>query len=148
MRQSTSSSGVSRPLHIELRPSRLLAGTLAALGLLAAAGLALTAMPAAAVWPLGVLAAGWATWRAATLGRAPTRLLVFRVDGRLEVDGRPVDAPELAWQGPLAVLRWREHGRARRVVGWPDVIDAATRRELRLWALECAPAAEAPAVAP
>ena len=46
--------------------------------------------------------------------------------------GRMV-AVRVAWRGALAFLSWQDGaGRDRRLALWPDVLDPATRRELRL----------------
>lgn len=140
------SSPPSPPSSIELGPSRLVAGALVLLGLLAAVAVVLSAAP----WgpALGLLALG-ASAKAVRreLQRRPIRL-DFLGDGRVMADACPLDDVQLRWQGPIAILDAREGGRPVRLLGWPDQLDAASRRELRLWALVTRPARQPPTVAP
>lgn len=54
-------------------------------------------------------------------------------DATATVDGLGMDDLEVHWRGPLAFLQWRQaDGGTRRLQGWPDTLDAAARRELRL----------------
>lgn len=53
----------------------------------------------------------------------------------MSVDGERVAQAQLHWRGSLAIIEWKEpeirNGWQRRVF-WPDTLDAAGRRELRL----------------
>ena len=119
-----------------------------ALGVVGAAGLflsdlptwmALIASPVCVVWGL-VLARN-------ERRRAPQRL-VLRADGTAWLDDGAIEALQVDWQGPIAAFAWLRDGRRERCVTWPDVLDAATRRELRLWLLTRPSRAAAAAVAP
>ncbi len=140
MRSSTSSSsrsGSSRPaeplpLRLDWRPSILLQGALASIGLCACIALWLSELP-----PIAALCAmPWVI--AATLHRiaierrAPARALVIDAAGAAHLDGVVLDTPQLEWRGPLAILRWRDGRRVRRLLWWPDTLPPPARRELRL----------------
>jgi toxin CptA len=141
-------SSTSRPLRIELAASRALATSLMAIGAMGAAGLGLTDMPPVLALVLAVPVVAWSFVLASREWRRPTVSLVLAGDGRVRVDGVLVDAFRLEWQGVLAVLQWRTADRRHRRVAWPDVLDAAARRELRLWSLGRAVRASTAAVAP
>lgn len=142
------SSNVSPPLRVELGASRALSVALVAIGVLAAAGLFLTDLPklaALACAPLCIAAGAVLARREA--GRA-ARLIHLRSDGTVVVDDTPVEDVRIEWQGPIGALAWRRDGRRERTVLWPDVVDAARRRELRLWVLTRPSRAATAAVAP
>ncbi len=146
-RYSNSSSASPRS-SIEWRPSRVAALVYAFLGLCGAASALLSGMEARWCWVVGLASVAWGVVLArAEMGRAP-RSVVFRSDGSVEIDRTPVERPELAWQGPITLLDARVAGRKTRLVGWPDVIDAEQRRELRLWRLECTTPPDVHSVAP
>ena len=65
------------------------------------------------------------------------------------LDGVTLDQAALEWRGPLALLRYRDRdGRHRRRIWWPDTLDAAGRRELRLaWPVQ-APTPDSRSMAP
>lgn len=81
------------------------------------------------------------------LRRASTRL-VLMPDGGATVDGHPVDGLHASWRGPLTSLRWVRGGRGTFLLGFPDSLEPAARRELRLWALTRREPADPAAVAP
>lgn len=138
----------SRACRIELRPSRMLAATLVALGVGGALGwFLIDAGPLLAACGAG---AGlvWALRLAAAEAARPRLEIVLCADGRVTVDGRGVEAFGADWRGPLTALSWRSGGRLERRLAFPDAVDSASRRELRLWLLaqreHAAPAAVAP----
>ncbi|AWH17274.1 hypothetical protein C1922_08105 [Stenotrophomonas sp. ZAC14D2_NAIMI4_7] len=123
----------SSPSRLEWRPSRLqgaaqLAALIAVPWLLQA-----SALPHALYWP--VLAAVWAVGLAELLWRLyrPRRVLLLpSLPAPLQVAGQDIDSPRLLSRGPWLLLRWRQQGRRRHLLFWPDVLDRAQRRELRL----------------
>ena len=65
------------------------------------------------------------------------------------IDGEEMNDLALQWRGSLAFLKWRDRqGRRRRLFGWPDNLDVAARRELRLAMAARKPARPARSVAP
>lgn len=148
MAKPSNSSNASPPLRLELAPSRALACALAALGIASGAGLVLTDLPAPAALLLAPVAIAWGLVLARRELRRATDVLVLRADGVVVANGVVVDAFRLDWQGVLARLDWRVKGRRHVRVAWPDVLGAAVRRELRLWALGRDVRAMTAAVAP
>ena len=148
MTTSRRSSNASPPLRLELRASRPLAACLLLIGLAAGAGMFLTDLPPAAAVPLSLAAGAWGAVLARAELRRPVEALVLQSTGAVRVDGQPVDAFRVQPRGPLTRLAWTADGRSRYRVAWPDVLDAATRRELRLWALGRDVRASTAAVAP
>ena len=142
------SSPPSPRSSIELGPSRLVAGALVSLGLLAAVSAGLSAAPRAVALALGLVALGGSVIAARREMRRSSLRLDFLADGRVMAGASPLDDVRLRWQGPIAILDARDGGRPLRLLGWPDQLDAASRRELRLWALETRPARRPPTVAP
>jgi len=106
---------------------------LCALVVLAPLSLWASNLPAVLAWPLAILAAGWAAgsaWRHARTAPLP---IVVPAEGDITVAGQVVDGFDVRWRGALAFLSWRDGaGRGHRLALWPDVLDPATRRELRL----------------
>ena len=132
MQTSTRSSNASAPCRLEWRPSHRLAAALALIGLLAAASVLSSELPAPLSWPLAAAAALYGAWLARReLRAAPQRWVIS--DDAVRQDGTALEAPLLQWRGSLAVLRYRDAaGRLRHRVWWPGSLDAAGRRELRL----------------
>lgn len=134
---SSSRSGNCRPteplpLRLAWRPSILLQAALASIGVCACIALWLSELPPVAricAMPLIVAAT---LHRIAIERRAPMRELVIDAAGAAHLDGVVLDTPRLEWRGPLAILRWRDGRRARRLLWWPDTLPQAARRELRL----------------
>jgi toxin CptA len=122
-------------LRLELGASRQLAVALAAIGTLGAVGTFLTDLPLTGAAALSAVCIGWGGYLARNASRREPVRLVLRGDGGITVDGMAVDDAKIHWQGPLTCLQWRVGARRERFVAWPDVVDAAARRELRLWAL-------------
>ena len=136
MRNSRRWSNASAPCRLDWRPSRLLAGVLIALGMLGAVSVLMSALPASAAW----LLAAASLIEGARLARrelaSPPRTLLWPIGATPSLDREPMHDPQLHWRGPLAFLAWRDgSGRRRRLVWWPDTLDAAGRRELRLAAM-------------
>lgn len=125
-------STVSAPSRLEWRPSRLQAGAhlvvlLAAPGLLAASDL-----PRQGFWP--ALLAVWAIGLLQLIHawRRPRRVVLLSpLPEPLLLDGQPLCAPHLRVRGPWLQLQGRA-GRRQCLLFWPDVLDRAQRRELRL----------------
>ena len=127
------SSNASAPCRIDWRPSRWLGAALWSLSILAPLSLWASDLPAAAAWPLALCTAGGAAWSALRYRRAASLSIVVPVEGEVTVAGEAVEDFDVIWRGALAFLSWRDGaGRVRRLALWPDVLDPATRRELRL----------------
>ncbi|AWH25019.1 hypothetical protein [Stenotrophomonas sp. YAU14D1_LEIMI4_1] len=123
----------SSPSRLEWRPSRLQGAAQLAVLIAAPWLLQVSALPPALYWP--VLAAVWAVglaelgWR---LYRPRRVLLLPSLPAPLQVAGQDIESPRLLSRGPWLLLRWRQRGRRRHLLFWPDVLDRAQRRELRL----------------
>lgn len=143
------SSNASAPCRFEWRPSRWVTAALCALAVLAPLSIWASNLPTIAIWPLAILAAGWAAglaWRHARTAPLP---IVVPAEGDVTVAGQVVDGFDVRWRGALAFLSWRDGaGRGHRLALWPDVLDPATRRELRLVAAARAAVRIGGAVAP
>ena len=127
------SSNASAPSRFELRASRWPIAALLALSALAPLAVLASEMPRAVAWPLALAACATGLWRALVEARRPARLIVVDGDGQTVVDGTAVSDLRVDWRGPLAFVAWREaSGRIARGSFWPDTLDAAGRRELRL----------------
>lgn len=140
MRSSTSSSSRSGsfrpveilPLRLAWRPSILLQGALASIGLCACIALLLSELPLVATLCAMPLVVAATLHRIAFERRAPVRAFVIDAAGAAFLDGLVLDAPHIEWRGPLAILRWRDGRRVRRLLWWPDTLPQPERRELRL----------------
>jgi len=103
-----------------------------------------SALPAAAQWPLGLLAAavaagqGW--WHAR---RPPLAIVIPHGDAPARVDDQVIEALTLHDRGPLLQLGWRVQGRRRACLFWPDTLPGPRRRELRL-AMQARPISRSP----
>lgn len=127
------SSNASAPSRFELRPSRWPIAALLALSALAPLAVLASEMPRVFAWPLAFAACATGLWLARGEARRPARLIVVDGDGLATVDGAAVSDLRVDWRGPLAFVAWREaSGRIARGSFWPDTLDAAGRRELRL----------------
>lgn len=145
MAKSRSWSNASAPCRLEWRPSPRLAAMYLGLGWLAGVAALTSEMPAYGSIPLAVSAAGHGIWLAQRELRRPIRQLVIPASAvAATIDGQDVSHLQVHWRGSLAFLRWRgADGRRDALWGWPDNLDAAARRELRL-----AMAARTPARSP
>lgn len=149
MPTSQRSSRASAPCHLEWRPSRLLAGALALLGVLAALALIGSEIPLPLSMPFALLAVGEGLRLARRECRQPMRLLVIGGDGAATLDGQAITGLSVEWRGPLAFMRFRDvDGRPCRLAWWPDTLPAPSRRELRLAAPVKAAALPPPSMAP
>ena len=134
MSKSRRSSIASPPCRIEWRPSRWQGCALWMLALLAPLGVLASDLPAAWAWPLALAVC----LRGGVLARRhrrqpPLRLVIPSGRGQATCDGAPMQVLMVSWRGPLAFLAWRDAGgRGWRRSLWPDVLDAAARRELKL----------------
>ncbi|MCD9007920.1 hypothetical protein LDO31_17100 [Luteimonas sp. XNQY3] len=120
------------PLRLAWRPSILLQGALASIGLCACIALWLSELPLIATVCAMPFVIAASLRRIAIERRAPVRALVIDAAGAAQLDGVVLDTPQLEWRGPLAILRWRDGRRARRLLWWPDTLPPPARRELRL----------------
>ncbi|MGF6420424.1 toxin CptA [Stenotrophomonas sp. AN71] len=133
MRTRSLSCRRSSPSSLEWRPSRLQAGAQLAVLLAAPWLLRASDLPPQLLMPVVLLA--WAVgvaelvWR---LRRPRVPVLLRPPPAPLQVAGQDIDAPRLVARGPWQLLQWREDGRRRRLLFWPDVLDPGQRRELRL----------------
>ena len=130
------------------RPSRLLSAALIALGLAAAFSVVASELPLPASLPLAAMALAWAGWSARREARRPPRPLVI-AGGRATLAAAPISDLRLHWRGWLARLDFTgSDGRRRRLLWWPDTLDAAGRRELRLAVAVTSPARGPRSMAP
>jgi toxin CptA len=145
MAKSRPWSSASAPCRLEWKSSRLLGRLLILLGLLAAGSILASELPKPLAIPLALacLAHG-ARLGSRELLRPARHLVIPCSASAVTVDGVAMGDVQLHWRGPLAFLRWRDgDGRRQRLLGWPDNLAAAARRELRL-----AMAARTPARSP
>jgi toxin CptA len=134
---SSSRSGSSRPaeplpLRLSWRTSILLQTALASIGFCACIALWLSELPMIATVCAMPFVVASTLHRIAVERRAPVRALVIDAAGAALLDGVVLDTPQLEWRGPLAILRWRDGRRVRRLLWWPDTLPPPARRELRL----------------
>jgi toxin CptA len=127
------SSNASAPCRIDWRPSRWVTVALWSLTALAPLSLWASDLPGVLAWPLALCVGGGAAWSALRHQRAASMAIVVPAEGEVTVAGQAVEGFDVAWRGALAFLSWQDGaGRDRRLALWPDVLDPATRRELRL----------------
>ena len=127
------SSNASAPCRFELGPSRWLIGALVLLAVLAPLSVLLSGMPRLVAWPLALACAGLGAWYARREAQRPLESVVVHPDAGVSVDGRNVEGFRVDWRGPFAFLFWTDAaGRSQRRSLWPDRMDSALRRELRL----------------
>jgi toxin CptA len=127
------SSNASAPCRIDWRPSRWVTAALWSLAVLAPLSLWASDLPGMLAWPLALCVAGGAAWSALRHQRAVPMAILVPAEGEVTVAGQAVEDFDVAWRGALAFLSWRDGaGRDHRLALWPDVLDPATRRELRL----------------
>lgn len=127
------SSNASAPCRIDWRPSRWVTAALWSLAVLAPLSLGASDLPGVLAWPLALCTAGGAAWSALRHRRTAPLSIVVPAEGEVTVAGQAVEDFVVTWRGALAFLSWRDGaGRVRRLALWPDVLDPATRRELRL----------------
>jgi toxin CptA len=118
---------------VHWRPSRCVAVTLCAFGLLGALGAWASDLPRDLAAMLGVAASTLGVLGARRETRRPPRVFAIDPAGVGSLDGVRLAGFDLHWRGPLAFLVARDDaGRAHRLAFWPDVLDAEGRRVLRL----------------
>ncbi|MFD0738330.1 hypothetical protein ACFQZQ_03395 [Lysobacter koreensis] len=149
MAKSRNWSNTSAPCRLEWPSSRWLAACLGLLGLGAALAVIASEMPFPASLPLAfaALVQGLGLARR-ELRRCVHCLIIGPGEGVPTLDGEPMTDLELQWRGPLAFLCWRDAaGHRRHLTGWPDILDAGARRELRLAMAARTPAPRAQSMA-
>jgi len=123
--------------------------TLALLGLLAAFSTLVSEMPRLPAAPVAALALIWGAALARQEWRRPVRVLCVDVEGAATLDGVPLASLDIRWRGTLGFVSWRdEAGRRGSLIGAPDVLDPAMRRNLRLLARSRQPAQRSSSMAP
>ncbi len=123
---------------------------LLALGLLSGFAVIASEVPMYVSIPLALFATGYGLWLALRELRRPTHGLVIPLnDMAATIDGVEMNDFQVQWRGPLAFLQWLgADGRRHRLQGWPDNLDTAARRELRLATAARTPARSPRSVAP
>ncbi|WP_235318621.1 hypothetical protein [Lysobacter sp. A03] len=116
--------------------------------MLAALSLLLSGFPRAVTWPGAVLALSWGVRESRREAAKPA--LEVELDGEVvKVDGHTVADFRVFWRGPLTFARWRDSEHClHRLAWWPDTLDPASRRELRLALPPQTPARRRRSVAP
>lgn len=151
MRHWPDSSRSSANCRLEWRPSWWSLGAHALLAALALASLWISELAGWLALLLSLAVAGWACRRLHGEWRAAAIELVIPWDPSrpVQVDGVAVEAFEVEWRGPLAMLRWRAPGCRREArLWWPDLLPPPARRELRLAASARAISSDTPQMAP
>jgi len=148
MAKSRPWSTASAPCRLEWQSSRILAGALLTLGVLAAAAVLACELPWLLSLPIAAVAVLYGAWLARRELRRATLEMVIP-SGTATIDGVPVSDLQVHWRGSLAFLRWRDAaGRRQRRQCCPDNLGPAARRELRLAMAARAPAHSPRSVAP
>lgn len=135
----------SAACRFDWRPSRWLTAALLVLTVLAMCSVLTCELPKPLAWPLALLTSGYGRWLVYGQHRRAAHTLVIPVgSGAALCDGAHMHTLRVCWRGPLAFLDWRDgDGRRQRLLFWPDTLDAARRRELKL-AMQCRETATAP----
>ena len=104
------------------------------LGILASFSVLASELPLGVAMATAVAALLQAAWLARReMRRRPIAVVVPSGRNDVTIDGNPVAGFDVVWRGPFAFARWRDaRGCWRRLQGWPDNLDPASRRELRL----------------
>lgn len=143
------SSPGSAPCRLEWRPSRWQCGAQLLITALAPWMLCSSDLPAGLHWPASLLAlvvGGGQAWR---YWRTPAqRIVILPGEALAQVDGKAVKDLQLSDRGVLLQLAWRQQGRRRWRLFWPDTLAPASRRELRLAVRARCISRSRPAVAP
>lgn len=133
MSKSHRCSSASATCRLEWRPSRLITGWLCLLAVLSPLGILVSGIPRVAAWPLAVLAVLVALRDAWAHHTAGLQVLVVSVEGPLRTRGESIERWRLRWRGPLAFITWLDdQGHRHALSFWPDTLNQAQRRELRL----------------
>lgn len=125
-------SKASASCQLEWRPSAWLIFALLSLGALGGASLLLSDFSRSLAWPGAVLAMGYAVMLSRReAGKLPIEIAFD--DANVLVGDEAVHDFSVFWRGPWVFARWRDDaGRVQRVVWWPDTLNSASQRELRL----------------
>ena len=120
------------------------------MGLLSGFAVIASEVPMCVSIPLALFATGYGLCSALGELRRPTHGLVIPLnDMAATIDGAEMNDFQVVWRGPLAFLQWLgADGRRHRLQGWPDSLDSAARRELRLATAARTPARSPRSVAP
>ena len=125
-------SQTSANCRLEWHPSAWLPLLLLILGAAGTVSLLFSGLPRWLVWPAALVALAYG----AVLSRRERHKPFIEIeldDQTVLIDGEPVEGFRVFWRGPLVFARWRDaEGQVHRVAWWPDTLDPATRRELRL----------------
>lgn len=133
MQSSTHSSPESAPFRLEWRPSRWPVLALLILAPLAAACALASGVPRVPAWLLAVAALAWGLRQARRQLRRQAHVLVLDTEGGAALDGAVVQAWQVGWRGPLAIVHLVDaDGASHSLDWWPDTLCAQSRRELRL----------------
>ncbi len=126
----------------------MLAGGVAAVGALGLPGWWLGDAPRGFALFAGLAGLAWAMCLARRELARPVVTIVLPSSGAVEIDGTEVGELSVSWRSVLLALQWRSGESAVHRLVFPDAIDPAGRRELRLWALRRREDAPPAAVAP
>ena len=120
--------------HYAWRPSCACALALSILGVLAPLSVLASGLPAPVAWSVALIAGLHGAWIVRRYLGAQPRHLHIPATGEARCEELPMIDLRVRWRGPLAFMDWRvsPNGRRQRLVFWPDRLDVATRRELRL----------------
>lgn len=119
------------------------------MGVAAAIALMSCALSRGYAIPAALCILGYSAWRCCKdLQRPACQLLVPPAPSPVLVDGEQATNVELLERGPLLMLRWKAKSRSDSCVFWPDILNCAQRRELRLAVRARAVSRDAPTVAP
>jgi toxin CptA len=150
MTTSRAWSNASAPCRLEWRSSHAFAAACVALGILAAVAAIASELPWAFSLPLAIASvAHGARLAMRELLQPVANLVIPPGEADATLDGEAMIDLQVQWRGPLVFLRWRgAAGRYHRLQGWPDNLDTAARRELRLAMAGRVPARSPRSVAP
>lgn len=147
------SSNASSICRIDWRPSRALCAGLTCLGVLAGFALLLSDLDAFMAWPAALLCVAMGLHGARSEWRKPALGIIWAGGGEPALIASAaarweLQAVSLHLRGPLAVLAGRDaDGRNQRFVFYPDTLNGAGRRALRLVAARCPASPDTLAVA-
>ena len=134
MSKSQRLSRRSVTFQCDWRPSRLLAGALLGLVLLAPMAVLASDLSGWQTWPLALFAGGWGLLDARRYWQRRIRHVSISGGNAPAVcDDEPLLDLQLHVRGPLVFLHWRNRaGCTQRLVWAPDTLSDSQRRELRL----------------
>ena len=132
------SPAASSTCRLEWRPSRWRAACVALAAMLAAVGLAASALPPDAGLAGGLGCLAWSLFRVHRDLRQAPLLVAWPGEGApaellREAGPLVLDPVNVRWRGTLATLEGRDPaGKLRRLAWWPDTLPPPARRALRL----------------